>query len=146
MKMYVLEGSPEELSKMFPSVGWNQESVTVIPLKAVAAKTSSPRLVTVEEAVLVLTRRHVSHNLRTILIALYNAGEKRLKSNDLKKMAALNADQFRGVMGAFGRRLGNTVSDEVTFIDYRWEDTLGQMTWTLPETVRQAMRDLKIVS
>ena len=145
MKMYVFEGSPEELSKMFPTVGLNQSSVTVVPSETVTIRTSDPRKVTVEEAVLILTRRHLSDNLRTILIALYEAGEKRLTSDDLKKVSGLNSDQFRGVFGAFGRRVANTISDEVVFIDYKWEDTLGQYTWTLPETVRQAMRDLKIV-
>src|SRR5580658_6355767 len=109
MKMYVFEGSPEELSKMFPNVGLNQSLVTVVPSETVTIRTSDPRQVTVEEAVLILTRRHLSDNLRTILIALYEAGEKRLTSDDLKKISGLNSDQFRGVFGAFGRRVANTI-------------------------------------
>src|SRR5271155_4611151 len=102
MKVSVFEGTPEEFSKVARTMGFEVTQSSLNPVEGPQEPKDEARPVTVAEARLVLTRRPLSDNVRDILRALYIAGSKRVSSDELKKSRKLNADQFRGVMGAFG--------------------------------------------
>ena len=52
------------------------------------------------------------------------------------------ADRFRGMMGAFGRRVAHDVGSETSFFDDEWNADKGQKEWRLPASVRQAIEQL----
>jgi hypothetical protein len=145
MRVSVFEGTPEEFSKVARTMGFEVKQHPLEPPEGSERPKNETRPVTIAEARMVMTRLPLSDNVRDILRALYVAGSKRVSSDELKKPAKLNADQFRGVMGALGRRVAHTVPEKVEFLDAQWDHGKAQFTWTLPESVRQAMRELKIV-
>jgi hypothetical protein len=144
MKLYVFEGTAEEFSEVAPTIGFKASETDLIqednPEKAEGEK----RPVTIDEAREILTRLELSDNIRQLLGILYAAGQKRLTSDELKKSLKLNTHKFRGMLGAFGRRVSYTAPGKIWFLDQEWDFHRDQFTWTLPETVRQAMRELKI--
>jgi len=144
MKFYMFEGTPEELSTVLPNLNIAPEPLVQSqrPHKALAQN----RPVTAEEAREVLTRLGLSDGIRQMLRTLYAAGLRRLTTSDLKKVTKKNGDEFRGMVGAFGRRLKNSVPIGVWFWDQKWDSDLSEFTWSLPESVRQALRELKLDS
>jgi len=118
------------------------DEIAIDPVPLVA---DADRFVTIEEAIEILSRRELSKNMMDVLTALYEAGTTRLNSEALKGINGHDSNQFRGLMGAFGRRTLHTVPAGVRFWDYKWDPSQGQYLWTLPETVRAAMRQLKFV-
>jgi len=48
-----------------------------------------------------------------------------------------------GMMGAFGRRVVTTVGKNVYFFGKEWRQ--DQYFWTLPDSAKRALEDLKIV-
>ena len=100
------------------------------------------RPVTVEEAVRILGRLELSGNIRAVLGSLYHSAEP-VSSEDLKKVLGHTGDMFRGMMGAFGRRVVTTVGKNVYFFGKEWRQ--DQYFWTLPGSAKRALEDLKIV-
>jgi hypothetical protein len=146
MKLYVIEGSFEELSKILPTLDAQLEKTgrSLLNARGSTEPADTERWVTLEEARAILTRRPLSASVRKTLQALSVAGEKKLKSDDLKKVTGFNADQFRGMMGAFGRRIIHTAPENAKFFDSEWDHQSAQFLWRLPENVRQAVRELKL--
>jgi hypothetical protein len=147
MKLWKFEGTADEFNAVSGvliegSPAHVDEISVVEPLGAADGGDTFP---TVEQAIEVLSRRELSRNMEEALKALYEAGSVRLTSDSLKEVNGHDSNQFRGLMGAFGRRTKHTLPEGVRFLDFVWESSLGQYTWTLPETVREAMRQLKLV-
>ena len=149
MKLWRFEGSPEEFSAVANALMGDGEAVikseSVKPAEQATEKKTGRRFVTVEEAKEVLTRRELSENMVNVLKALQNAGDQRLLSDDLRKVNDHSSDQFRGLMGAFGRRLVNTVGQNTWFFDDEWNHPLHQNTYRLPPSVRRALEELDVL-
>ncbi len=148
MKLMVFDGTAEEFSVAAPALrntfggalrggGIAEEQPNETEEQPKAAE--KWRCITPEEAREVMIRLELSKPMRKVLIALRDAGDKRLSSGDLHKVTGQNADQFRGMMGAFGRRLVNTVGKNVWFFNKKWDTATGQYSWSLPPSVIQAM-------
>jgi hypothetical protein len=101
-----------------------------------------PRLVTAEESGHILRRLELSPDVKKVLGNLYQATEP-VSSEDLKKAAGLNSDQFRGVMGGFGRRVKHSAGKNASFFIKEW--CQDQYFWSLPESAKRAMEDLKMI-
>ncbi len=93
-----------------------------------------------------MRRRKLSTHLDRFLRELYNTGDQRVKSEHLQSVLGFKgkrgADQFRGLMGAFGRRVKHDVGPDVGFFDDNWNADAGQKEWRLPASVRQAIEQL----
>jgi hypothetical protein len=114
-----------------------------------AANGSNKRFVTCEQARKILTRRKLSTPLDRFMEHVYRAGDQKVKSNELREVLGFDdaadqsgADRFRGMLGAFGRRVVHDVGTEVDFFDANWNVDAGQMEYRLPPSVRQAMDEL----
>jgi hypothetical protein len=142
MRFYMFEGTPEELSEVLPKIDVRLgKSEVLIPGEK--AK-SDKRWVTTEEARVILTRRPLSVPIVKMLQSLYSAAGKQVTSDELKKVTGLDAHEFRGMLGAFGRRVGHTAPANAQFFDQKWNHEAAQYVWSLPENVRQVVRELKI--
>jgi len=142
MKLTMFEGTPEEYVAIANTLMGTANTVVAIPQQSPAVV--ARRFVTLEEAKEILSRLELSDNMNNVLVALYKAGSKRLTSDDLKKVNGHNSDEFRGMMGAFGRRVGYTIEgNDIWFFDQKWEG--DAYTYTLPESARKAMEEHRMV-
>lgn len=90
----------------------------------------------------VLTRRGLSPLQRKMLAEIYNAGEVGILGTELAAKLDYEPAQFRGMMGAWGRRLANTpgYDGEGHFFTFEWDYEAGSYRYWLPVTVREAVR------
>jgi hypothetical protein len=108
----------------------------------------SATFVTKEQAKRIITRRPLSPPLTKMLEHLYRAKDKRTASTDIRELIGFGAadpygaDRFRGLMGAFGRRVVHDVGTGVAFWDQEWNHIINEFTWRLPTAVRQAIGEL----
>jgi hypothetical protein len=148
MKLFVYEGSPKEIAEISLLMGSASQNTLNSPSEGPADAQSEPNEgLTVAQVKNVLERRTLAEPVVKMLTLLYEAGEERLSSDDLKKELGYNAHEFRGMLGAFGRRLKNTsgIPDGVKLFDEHWDEGLRQKTWSLPKNVRKAVEELGIV-
>jgi len=147
MKLWRFEGTTEEFNSVSEAlIGTHTQGNEQIEIAEPAPTVSEAnRFATVQEAFEILSRRELSKNMEEVLRALYEAGTTRLTSDALKGINGHDSNQFRGLMGAFGRRSAHTLPAGVRFWDYHWDQSQGQYLWTLPESVREAMKQLKLV-
>lgn len=149
MKMYVFEGTPEEISEvvrtmqpMTPAfVEAGKASGRPTPISASRSEDGPEKFVTVDFARKTLTRREISDPVKALFRTLYEAGEEFVPSADLYKATDYSVSQFSGLMGAFGRRMANTdgYDEEAHFFDFRWDQEAGAWQYRLPGTVREAL-------
>ena len=149
MKLFVYEGTPREIVEVAQLMGAPVQNPGIFAdsLPADDGILEENRELSVEQIKLVFQRRALAEPVRKVLRLLYEAGENRIKSDDLKEALNYSNPEFRGMLGAFGRRLKNTrgIPDGVRLFDEAWDEDLRQKTWTLPANVRKALEDLKIV-
>ena len=149
MKLFVYEGTPREIVEVTQLMGEPIKNAGIFgnPVRVDEETPEQNEELSVEQIKLVLQRRTLAEPVIQVLRLLYKAGENRIKSDDLKAALNYSNPEFRGMLGAFGRRLKNTkgIPDGVRLFDERWDDDLRQKTWTLPVNVRKALEDLKIV-
>jgi len=147
---YHWEGTPEEFAAASPTLKELMKTEPEAPgsepeIKGEAAAPRAvtlPRDVTGEEGRQILSRLELSPDIKKVLGNLYHATDP-VSSEDLKKAAGLNADQFRGVMGGFGRRVTHSVGKNVSFFEKEWRQ--DQYFWSLPDSVKRAMEELKLI-
>jgi len=157
MKMYVFEGSPEELSQVAKTLQ------TSAPLAGVMVSSDEPLVpeevsdkgeeaegedegVTVKFARRVLKRRELSSPLKAVLQKLYEVHDW-VGIEELCEVSNYTRPQFAGLMGAFGRRIVNTqgYDEEASFFFSEWNDETGAWKYRLPDTVREALEAEKLV-
>jgi hypothetical protein len=147
MKLIIFDGTPEEFSSAAPALrsGFGGPAEGAGPQTALPAiEAGEGRFVTSDEARKVLKRPGLSQPMRKVLVKLYHAGDQLVSSEDLHVTVGYNADQFRGMMGAFGRRIANTIGRNLWFFRKDWGGSTGRLRMGLPSDVRQAMDDLGI--
>lgn len=90
----------------------------------------------------VLTRRGRAPNQNNLLVEVYNAGETGILGSELLKKLRLTQSQFRGVMGAWGRRVAHTpgYDGESSFFAWEWDYDAGSYRYRLPLAVREAVQ------
>jgi hypothetical protein len=149
VKLFVYEGSPKEIAEISLLMGsFAQKQASNSALEASTEAHSEPSdELTVAQVKNVFERRVLAEPVVKMLKLLYEKSEDRLSSDDLKKELGYNAHEFRGMLGAFGRRLKNTpgIPDGIKLFDEHWDGDLRQKTWTLPKNVRKAVEELGIV-
>jgi hypothetical protein len=145
---YHWEGTPEELAAASPTLRELMKREPKPPSSSPGGEAEGKveaggtRNVTEEEAVQILSRLSLSPYVEKVLGALYHSTVP-ISSEDLKKAVGLRGDEFRGVMGGFGRRVTHSVGKNVAFFVKVWREE--QFFWGLPENVKRAMESLKII-
>jgi hypothetical protein len=150
MKFMIFEGTTQEFTVVAPSMGLKPpnspektEEIAADPSEDAEAS----EYMTVNQVKAVLGRRHLDESMKTMLVELYKNGEERVSSDTLKEALDFSPEQFRGMLGAFGRRRANTqgVPKSAQLFDQVWDHELHQKTWTLPPNTRKALEDLGVV-
>jgi hypothetical protein len=93
----------------------------------------------------VLKRRALAPNQKNLLAEIYNAGDAGILGSELVGKMGLSQSQFRGTMGAWGRRVSNTpgYDGESSFFAWEWDYDAKSYRYWLPAAVREAVqRDL----
>ena len=151
MKMFVFEGTSEEITKVFRSLQ-PTETGTVAAVKlpdevsssATAPETSEEeiRYVSVAFARRVLTRRRLSGPVVAMLKTLYEAHLEWVSSATLYDATGYTPAQFAGLKGAFGRRMSKTTGYDAhaEFFEWKENEETGEWEYRLPDTVREALR------
>ena len=148
MRIVIFEGSTSEYAAVQHLFGSKSnasetESQHATQASPVPNDPGSKPFVNAQQAERILSRLELSRRMLTILKTLYDAGGRRVNSEDLRRAAKTNANEFKGILGAFGRRIAHTSPGHL-FFDQRWDSSSNQYTWTLPESVRIAIRQLKL--
>lgn len=161
MKLYVFEGSPEEIGAVYKQM--DRDSSDPVMIEQAVDKGSKPALplggakpsskngkkefVGEKFARAAITRLELSAPLRAVLIKLYNAQSDWVPVAELYKASGYDGAQFAGLMGAFGRRMKHTYGYDADayFFDFDWDDNTSAWRYRLPESVKEAMRAAGIV-
>jgi hypothetical protein len=140
MRTLVFEGSPAEIAETLKMLDVAKfETETPEPENSYPAK----GWVSVDYARRFLSRDPaLSDNQRKVLAMLYEAGDKGVHGTRLAELLGLKAAQFRGLMGALGRRLWMTQGGAGygMFFAKVWNPGEGSYNYTLSEGAREAVR------
>lgn len=146
MKVIIFDGSPEEYLRVAETLQNPKTTVQTSSAQSTSVKDKvGPRSVDKEEAVEILTRRPLSDNIKNVLRALYQAHDRSLTSEDLRNVNSHNSDEFRGMMGAFGRRVVNTVGANISFFEREWDFQAYQYRWSLSEAARHGIEEAGVL-
>lgn len=147
MKAYVFEGTPEEIAETLKAMGLSQSTAIVAPgSAALEAEADSAeeerewRPLPIPVARRVLSRIALAEKPKMAILAVYNSGDAGMLGSDLCKRLKYSSAQFRGMMGAFGRRIANTKGweDGMSFFRYEWDAEDGYR-YFLPDECRAAV-------
>ncbi len=144
MRTYILEGSPEEINKVLPTLETLRVKA-VQPTESIKSEEGPTKFVTSKFAARTLVRRKRSPALEAVFSALYYAYPDRVSTSELYKAAGYDRPaQFAGLMGSFGRRIANTkgFDNEAFFFDYRWNEDANEWDYRLPDSVHKALVEL----
>lgn len=149
MKAIYLEGSPEEVQTALKNL--TDVSNTKAPAATATvtiddnADEEGEEYVSYEVARAVLERIPLHKSHRVMLKALGEANPDYVSSHDLMVALGHSSAQFRGFMGAFGRRISYTKEwQEGDFFDQYWDEELTCYQYRLPETTLKAVQDLNL--
>lgn len=144
MKMFVFEGTPEEISAVARSMLPATTSDVALSLEVQDGVRSQSadqptKFVTEEFARRVLGRRPVlSKPFKRVLMALNEAYPGWMLLSKLHSAADYTPAQFAGLMGAFGRRMSHTdgYDKDAHFFAFRWNEEHDAWEYRLPDSVR----------
>lgn len=148
MKLYVFEGTVEELNEVASNLGiGSTQSTIALPHRQVEPAGTASSITDGEEAVSitfacrVLSRRDISEPMKAVLIALYHSGDAMVGISKLCEASNYTKPQFSGLMGAFGRRISHTqgYDEETYFFKTEWDEDNEEWTYSLPPSVREAL-------
>lgn len=148
MKFILFEGTAAEFKEIAPKLSLGAlsevDALNEVTEVGPTAEPSEVVYLTAEQVKRVLGRRPLDWAMKLMLRRLYEAGEQRVKSEELREELGFSAPQFRGMMGAFGRRKANTdgIPPHGRLFDEEWDFEANQKTWSLPPSTRQAVKEL----
>jgi hypothetical protein len=152
MKAVVFDGTPQEVAEALKAMG------VATPMTAAVAQIAPVETEDGEDetdedgdediqplpqkvATRVLSRLPtISKNMKKALVALHKAGGDGLLGSELCELLDFEQSQFRGMMGAFGRRVTHTEGwyDGAGFFEYDWDAENGYR-YKLFDTSRKAV-------
>lgn len=148
MKAYVFDGTPEEVAEAIRHMqGGEATPASNQRLSPSVADPADEDDDEDEDTPLpadigrkMLTRIPLAPLQKKVVVSIYNAGDKGIMGAELTKLLGYSSAQFRGLMGAFGRRISHTdgYEDGMYFFDQEWIDNEGYL-YKLPETSRKAV-------
>lgn len=150
MKAIVLDGSAEEISETLKRMGISSAFGAVVTPSPEAAELEEGAAeegaesgrVPLRVARKVINRRHMYPLQQKMLELIYDAGDAGILATDLQDELDYEPAQFRGLMGAFGRRVAGTpgYADGDWFFDQEWEAEEQCYRYRLAGDPREAVR------
>lgn len=150
MKAVIFDGTPQEVAEALKAMGVAAPMTAAVAGLAEAEggeagadaegdELLQPLPLTVAKRVLSRLPT-ISKNMKKALVALHGAGDDGLLGSELCELLDFDQSQFRGMMGAFGRRVTHTEGwyDGAGFFDYDWEAETGYR-YKLFDTSRKAV-------
>lgn len=150
MKAYVFDGTPEEVADAIRHMQGDKATPVAITTGQTADHENREndededeeeyRPMPTEIGRKMLTRIPLAPLQKKAVLSIYNAGDEGIMGPELAKALDYSSAQFRGLMGAFGRRISHTegFEDDMYFFDQEWIDNEGYR-YKLPETSRKAV-------
>lgn len=151
MKVVVFDGTPQEVAEALKAMG------VATPMSAAGAQIAPVAIndsgaveadddggtqpLPLPVAKRVLNRLPtISKNMKKALVSLHKVGDEGLLGSELCELLDFEQSQFRGMMGAFGRRVANTEGwyDGAGFFEYDWDAENGYR-YKLFDTSRKAV-------
>jgi hypothetical protein len=145
VRVMVFEGDPKDIAEALKNLGGSAIALSDVSTAIQKEPENNEEdwdFVSTPFARKVLTRRALKDMPKKMLTEIYNTGDVGIHGNVLAKKLGYTPAQFRGMMGAFGRRLVNTTgyNGRDHFFGYEWAEDKGTYRYWLPETVREAVR------
>lgn len=149
MKAIYFEGSPEEVHAALRGLTDTSGAKAVATVAMddgpgeVEETSGAEEYVSYAVARTALERKPLNKSHRAMLSTLAEAHPDYVSSHDLMARLELSSAQFRGFMGAFGRRISYTEDyEEGNFFDQYWDEELACYQYRLAETSLKAVHDL----
>lgn len=149
MKMYVVEGTPDEISAVMHTMGSapNADSASArsrrrfVETEELEDEEENETFVTTEFARAALTRIPLSKPFRAVLAGLKKAHPEMVAVSELHEISQYDPSQFAGLMGAFGRRMKHTdgYDPEALFFTSDWDEEAEAWRYGLAATVVEAL-------
>jgi hypothetical protein len=94
-----------------------------------------------------LTRIKLGKESKAVLNQLHSAGDKWTSAKELQQLVNYSPSQFAGLMGAFGRRVSNTLGyvRDSSFFQYDWDSNQSCYLYRLPPSSRAAIEKARIL-
>lgn len=145
MKAVILDGTPNEIGEALKAMNIKMENIAVT--QEIETKSNEN-----EEAVgmpkvfarRVLTRIGLAPSQKTMLKAIYDSGDGGILGSELLDILEYSQAQFRGMMGAFGRRIANTdgfSNDFTSFFLWEWDSEASSYRYWLDGETRAAVKE-----
>lgn len=152
MKAIVFDGTPQEVAEALKAMGvappMSAAVANIAPVESDdgdADESEDDEEGTQPLPILVAKRvlsrlPTISKNMKKALVALHKAGDSGLLGSELCELLDFDQSQFRGMMGAFGRRVTHTEGwyDGAGFFEYDWDAENGYR-YKLFDTSRKAV-------
>lgn len=146
MKAVILEGSPQEVGQALKEMGISSGEAVVTskeieaPPEKIAEEEEEWMPMPTDVGRAFLTRIPLAPLQKKTILKIYRAGDKGIMGNELAETLKYSSAQFRGMMGAFGRRMVHTDGfvEGMYFFDQEWIDNVGYR-YRLPETSQAAV-------
>ena len=150
MKAIYFEGTPEEVHAALKNLtgASSERGVAAVTIDDAEGHEESggEEYVSYEFARAVLERKPLNKSHRMMLKTLAEAHPDYVSSHDLMPKLELSSAQFRGFMGAFGRRISYTEDyEEGAFFDQYWDEDLACYQYRLAEMSLKAVHDLGLL-
>ncbi|MFN7029387.1 MAG: hypothetical protein ACK4PC_08470 [Sphingopyxis sp.] len=148
----VIEGTAEELAQYEAFSRFHGPSGDSSKAQSFDAQLSDPgdvdwEFVSTDVAFRALTRIKLGAETKAVIRKIYDGGDSWTPASVLQKEIGYSANQFAGLMGAFGRRLVNTPGFVLhsAFFEQEWDDGRSCFLYRLPPSVRPAVEKARIV-
>lgn len=143
----VIDGTPDEIAQyeaLLKIHGSSNQSNSATSETAFAE--FDWEFVSSDVAFRALTRIKLGKETKAVLSRIYMGGEAWTPATLLQKEIGYSANQFAGLMGAFGRRLVNTPGYVLhsAFFEQEWDEEKSCYIYRLPPSVRSAVEKARI--
>jgi hypothetical protein len=141
----VVEGTPEEIAQYEAFARFHASGT---------AKTSGDstepevdwEFVSADVGFRALTRIKLGTETKAVLRRLHEAGDSWTSAKELQELVSYSPSQFAGLMGAFGRRVSNTLGyvRDSSFFEYEWDGEKSCYLYRLPPSSRIAIEKARV--
>ena len=150
IKAVLLEGEAAEISaalEHFMSGGRASKEAKAILVESQAEDDDPSEYVGSEVAKLALTRIKLAPHQKLLLRTLVESHPNYVSANDLMQKLGQSSPQFRGFMGAFGRRFSYTEGwgEGEEFFDQHWDHEAGCYQYRLPDHILDVVKECRVL-
>jgi hypothetical protein len=146
MKVAILEGSPTEIAEALQVLGWKSgEGQLAIAVGPSTDGTTDREAAPMPRAFAqrVLNRIPLAPTQKILMKEVLKSGSNGISGKDLLAKLNYTQAQFRGMMGAFGRRVANTSGfseDFDSFFSWEWNEAESTYRYWFEGDVEEAVR------